>query len=106
MKSPSTLQGPKPELGVPYYGTRFGHNLVHQIKQKMVDLNMTKVMMMMINIIIIMTQVTHVYYEKCSDHALRIKIDFDEFPFDPIFQVPSLLEIPESAKIDEFSGKL
>jgi len=74
-------KGPKPELGVPYYGTRFGHNLVHQIKQKMVDLNITKV--------------THVYYEECSDHALRIKIDFDEFSLDPIFQkdLTSLEEI-------------
>ena len=49
-------QGPKPELGVPYYGTRFGHNLAHQIKQKMVDLNITKVnkkivMMMMMTIL-------------------------------------------------------
>ena len=39
------------------------------------------------------TQVTHVYYEECSDHALRIKIDFDEFSSDPIFQVPSSLFI-------------
>ena len=46
MSSPSIFQGPKPELGVPYYGTRFGHNLVHQIKQKMVDLNITKVIML------------------------------------------------------------
>ena len=35
----------------------------------------------------ILRKVTHVYYEDCSDHALRIKIDFDEFPFDPIFKV-------------------
>ena len=35
----------------------------------------------------ILRKVTHVYYEDCSDHALRIKIDFEEFPFDPIFKV-------------------
>ena len=33
---------------------------------------------------------THVYYEDCSDHALRIKVDFEEFPFDPIFKVAGL----------------
>ena len=61
----------------------------------MVDLNITKVtmMMMIIVVIIMVTQVTHVYYEECSDHALRIKIDFDEFSSDPIFQVPSSLFI-------------
>ena len=54
----------------------------------MVDLNITKVIMLT-KIMIMVTQVTHVYYEECSDHALRIKIDFDEFSSDPIFQVPS-----------------
>ena len=55
-------QGPKPELGVPYYGTRFGHNLVHQIKQKMVDLNITKVikivMMVVMVVMIVMMMIT------------------------------------------------
>ena len=39
---------------------------------------------------LILRKVTHVYYEDCSDHALRIKIDFEEFPFDPIFKVAGL----------------
>ena len=35
----------------------------------------------------ILRKVTHVYYEDSSDHAWRIKIDFEEFPLDPIFKV-------------------
>ena len=40
---PCPGQGPKPDLGVPYYGTRYGHNFPQQIKQKMLDLNVTQV---------------------------------------------------------------
>ena len=29
------MQGPKPELGVPWYGTRYGHNLAEQVNQHM-----------------------------------------------------------------------
>ena len=29
------MQGPKPELGVPWYGTRYGHNLAEQVNQQM-----------------------------------------------------------------------
>ena len=58
------IQGPKPELGVPYYGTRFGHNLAEQVKQKMVDLNISIV--------------TEVLYHNCEDEALKVKIDFEE----------------------------
>lgn len=65
-------KGPKPELGVPYYGTRFGHNLAQQIKQAMVDNNITRV--------------TTVYYEDCPDYPLRVKIDFKDFPLDSYFQ--------------------
>ena len=30
-----SMQGPKPELGVPWYGTRYGHNLAEQVNQHM-----------------------------------------------------------------------
>ena len=65
-------QGPKPELGVPYYGTRFGHNLAHQIKQKMVDLNITKVnkkivmMMMMMMMMMMITKWFTRSKKRCS----------------------------------------
>ena len=52
---------------------RFGHNLVEQIKQTMVDLNISRV--------------TELHYENCDDHPLRIKIDFEEFPLDSFFKV-------------------
>ena len=58
---------------MPYYGTRFGHNLAEQVKQKMVDLNISVV--------------TEVLYHNCEDEALRVKIDFEEFPLDSFFQV-------------------
>ena len=25
------VQGPKPDLGVPWYGTRYGHNIAEQV---------------------------------------------------------------------------
>ena len=32
-------QGPKPELGVPYYGTRYGHSLAEQVVLILIQLN-------------------------------------------------------------------
>ena len=58
---------------MPYYGTRFGHNLAEQIKQTMMDLNISRV--------------TELHYENCEDNPLRIKIDFEEFPLDSFFKV-------------------
>ena len=55
---------------------------------------MTLILIRKTIIMMMMIQVTHVYYEECSDHALRIKIDFDEFPLDPIFQVSSSSLLP------------
>jgi len=68
-------KGPKPELGVPWYGTRYGHNIAEQVKQHMIDLNITRV--------------TRLHYSNCSGHysALRVKIDFEDFPMDTYFQV-------------------
>merc|ERR1719427_68096 len=66
-------KGPKPELGVPYYGTRYGHSLAEQVKQTMVESNSSLV--------------TEVRYEDCDyDHPIRVKIDFEDFPMDSIFQ--------------------
>ena len=68
-------KGPKPELGVPWYGTRYGHNIAEQIKQHMIDLNITRV--------------TRLHYTNCTGYysALRVKIDFEDFPMDTYFQV-------------------
>ena len=69
------MQGPKPELGVPWYGTRYGHNLAEQVKQHMIDLNISTV--------------TSLHYTNCTDQyaALRVKIDFDDFPMDSYIKV-------------------
>jgi len=66
-------KGPKPELGVPYYGTRFGHNLAHQLKQTILDYNLTGV--------------TELHYADCPNEPLRAKIDFTEFSWDPFFKM-------------------
>jgi len=67
-------KGPKPELGVPWYGTRYGHNIAEQVKQHMIDLNITRV--------------TELHYNNCTGDysALRIKIDFEDFAMDSYFK--------------------
>ena len=70
------LQGPKPDLGLAWYGTRYGHNLAEQVKQHMIDLNIS-------------SPVTSLHYHNCTGNyaALRVKVDFDDFPMDPYFKV-------------------
>jgi len=58
-------KGPNKDLGLIYYGTRYGHNLAWIIKQKMVDLNMTSV--------------DTVIYENCTK-PVSIKMDLGYFP--------------------------
>ena len=68
-------QGPKPELGLAWYGTRYGHNLAEQVKQHMIDLNVSSV--------------TSLHYHNCTQDqyaALRVKIDFEDFPLDSYFE--------------------
>ena len=62
-------------MGVPWYGTRYGHNIAEQIKQHMIDLNIS--------------QVTELHYTNCTaDYtALRIKLDFEDFAMDSYFKV-------------------
>ena len=68
-------QGPKPELGVPWYGTRYGHNIAEQVKQHMIQLNVSRV--------------TELHYTNCTGaaSALRIKIDFEDFRMNSYFKV-------------------
>ena len=72
-------KGPKPELGVPWYGTRYGHNIAEQMKQHMIDLNISLV--------------TELHYTNCTQQysALRIKVDFEDFAMDTYFKVKYFL---------------
>ena len=86
------MQGPKPELGVPWYGTRYGHNLAEQVNQHMLYCTVlycavlqVKQHMLDLNV----TAVTELHYTNCTGQhsALRIKIDFEDFAMDSYFKV-------------------
>jgi len=72
-------KGPNPNMGLPFYGTRFGHNFGLQIKQALVDRNRTLGSGSPV--------LTKVVYHNCTNFPFRLKLDFEEFIWDPKTQV-------------------
>jgi len=64
-------KGPTPKMGVPFYGTRYGHNFGLQIKQALVNRNRTTDFET--------PSLKKVVYQNCLDHPFRLKLDFEEF---------------------------